>query len=150
MLEFAIGVDIGGTYTKVGLVHRKKGVVHCSVIPTNASEGLDKAILAISRAIVCVMEKAKKKERNNIAGIGIGVPGMVSLDRRFVSNPPNLGWGQRVPLSAKMESRFSKPCWLDNDANMYARGSMEFGSGKRKGLFCYVNIRYRRRRGYSH
>ena len=140
MSNYAIGVDVGGTYIKIGLVHRKNGVVESIVIPTHSERGFDKVVSSISRGVVSVMRKVKGILLKDIMGVGIGVPGMVSLDRRFVSNPPNLGWGKQIPLSAKIEERFGKPCWLDNDANMYARGSMEFGSGKGVSSFVMLTL----------
>jgi len=122
----AIGIDLGGTNIKTALVEKEKGILKNLSIPTEAEKGKDHVFDRIKFAV----EKLLKDTDAEPIGIGMGTPGMVSLDRSTVKNPPNLtGWGV-VNVAEEVKKRTGYNCIIDNDANLAALGCSRFGVGK--------------------
>lgn len=133
----AIGIDLGGTSIKSALVHRQKGLIEQLIIDTEADKGLEHTLGRIADAIKMTSERAHGAE---ITGVGIGAPGVISFDRKSVSNPPNLkGWKQ-VQLSREITDRTGFPALLENDANLMALGSARFGIGRNYHSFIMLTL----------
>lgn len=132
----AVGIDLGGTNIKAALVDKKKGFVETVTIPTHADMGKDHVFDRIAMAVEELMEISKKKP----IGIGMGLPGMVKLDRQTVKHPPNLpGW--RVEnVSKELKKRTKLNCVIENDANLAALGSARFGVGKNLDSFIMITL----------
>ena len=129
-----IGVDLGGTNIKAAVVDKDNGIIEQVTTPTRANLGRDHLLDRIAETI----QDLKKK--NEILGIGMGMPGMVSKDQTTVNNPPNLpGWGS-VNASEEIEKRIGIPCKIENDANIAALGSMHFGVGQRFDSFIMITL----------
>lgn len=124
---YAIGVDLGGTNVKAGLVHAEKGLIYQHSEPTYAHEGLEATLDRIGDAAKVVMKQLPQGE--SAKGIGIGAPGMIGIDRKSVSYPPNLPGWDHVALSEELQKRTGLDCLVENDANMMALGSARFGAG---------------------
>lgn len=123
---FAIGIDLGGTNIKAALVEKEKGIVEQISIPTEAERGKNHVFDRIGQAV----EQLRRKGQDTPVGIGMGTPGVVSLDQRTVSNPPNLkGWTVEN-VADEIESRTGLSCVIENDANLAALGSSRYGIGK--------------------
>jgi glucokinase len=122
----AIGIDLGGTNIKIALVHKETGILKNLSVPTEADKGKDHVFERIRLAV----EKLMKDTDADPIGIGMGTPGMVSLDRSTLNNPPNLpGWGV-VNVADEVKQRTGYDCIIDNDANLAALGCSRFGVGK--------------------
>jgi len=135
-LNYAIGVDLGGTKVKLGIVSSEGRIFKKLSIPTLASEGVDKSINQIKKGINSLLKENKKI----ILGIGIGAPGVVSLKKGTVENPPNLpGWG-KVHLGKIISKEFSLPTFVENDANAAAIGELIYGTGKNLDSFIMVTL----------
>jgi len=134
--KYAVGVDLGGTNIKVGLV-TQRGVAEKKIsVETKAEGGPDSIISQIKLGINEILSKNKLK----LQGIGIGSPGVVSIKKGTVENPPNLpGWG-KVNLGRIVEKEFDKKVWVENDANAAAIGEMIFGVGKEIDSFIMVTL----------
>ena len=105
-------------------------------MPTLADEGVEKSIGQIKNGIAQLLKGNKKI----INGIGIGAPGVVSLKKGTVENPPNLpGWG-RVHLGKIISKEFSLPTFVENDANAAAIGEFIYGAGKKLDSFIMVTL----------
>lgn len=114
-MSFRLGIDIGGTSAKIGLVSPTKRIVVDESVPTS---GLPTGpALADAMAAVCKRLAAGKK----VAGVGVGVAGDIDSDRGVVRISPNLNWN-RVPLKALLEKRLKLPVKVDNDAKAAAWG----------------------------
>ncbi len=122
----AIGIDLGGTNIKAALVDKKTGIQKEISIPTEADQGKDHVFDRIKIAVDKLMESNDAKP----IGIGMGTPGMVSLDRTSVKNPPNLPGWHVVNVSEEVKKRTGYNCIIDNDANLAALGCSRFGVGK--------------------
>jgi glucokinase len=134
--KFAIGVDLGGTNVKVGIVSQKGKIINKTSLKTEADGGPKKVFSQISNGINELLHKNKLK----IKGIGIGLPGVVSIKKGTVENPPNLpGWG-KVKLAKLFEKEFKLPVHIENDANAAAIGEMIFGAGKKYSSFIMITL----------
>lgn len=133
----AIGIDLGGTTIKSALVHRQKGLVEQMAIDTQADKGLKHTLNRISQAIEMIADRALGAE---IHGVGIGAPGVISFDRKTVSNPPNLNGWQQVHLAREITERTGYPALLENDANLMALGSARFGIGRNYHSFIMLTL----------
>ncbi len=132
----SIGVDLGGTNIKAALVDPEKGVIKNLSVPTEADDGLQ----ATLDRIASVINELKDTAESKVRGIGIGAPGMISLDRKSVLNPPNLpGWDQ-VHLADELKQRTGLNALVENDANLMALGSARFGSGRPFEHFIMITL----------
>ncbi len=132
----SIGIDLGGTNIKIALVDREDGILYKHSVPTEADKGRDHIVKSMADL---TKELASKSDRP-IIGVGLGLPGMVTLDGRIVQNPPNFaGWGNE-PIAELMEQQSGYPCILGNDANMMAFGSSRFGVGQAHDHFIMVTL----------
>jgi glucokinase len=124
---FAIGVDIGGTTTKSGIVnHRGKLVGTGNVLPT----GMYFCPEAFVEDLYQTLQPAMKETGiENIKGIGVGAPNG-NIHTGNIEYAPNLPWKGVVPLAQMISERFGIPCSLTNDANAAAVGEMMYGAAR--------------------
>jgi glucokinase len=134
--KYAIGVDLGGTNIKVGIVSREGRIIKKASLPTLAEKGQDKVISQIKKGIKEILSHNKLK----IQGIGIGSPGIVSTKKGTVENPPNLPGWEKVNLKKIIKKEFNIHVILENDANAAAIGEMIFGAGKKIDSFVMVTL----------
>ncbi len=135
-VNYAIGVDLGGTTVKVGIASDKGKIVKTLALDTNAHEGPKAVISQIKKAV----KKILKDNKRTITGIGIGAPGAVILKKGTVENPPNFPGWEKVPLGAIIKKSFNLPTYVENDANAAAIGEMIFGAGKKLNSFLMVTL----------
>ena len=127
MAKYVFGVDIGGTTVKIGLFSVEGDLLDKWEITTRTDEGGKYILGDIAESIKDKMaEKLINKE--DVAGIGMGVPGPVKEDGT-VLRCVNLGWGI-FNVSEEMEKITGLPVKTGNDANMAALGEMWQGGGK--------------------
>lgn len=126
-MQYCFGIDIGGTSIKCGLFTEAGDVVKKWEIPTDRSEKGKKVPYDIAAAIREVMEEQKLR-KEDLLGVGIGVPGPV-LENGVVLQCPNLGWG-RLDVKGLMEQELGLPVCVGNDANVAALGEMWKGGGR--------------------
>ena len=134
--KYAVGVDLGGTNIKIGIVSQKGKIIKKSSLDTLAVEGPDKVISQIKKGIKEILLKNKLK----IQGIGIGSPGTVSTKKGTVENPPNLPGWEKVNLGKVLQKEFKINVHVENDANVAAIGEMIFGAGKKIDTFIMVTL----------
>lgn len=132
----SIGIDLGGTNIKFALVHKKNGFISTTSIPTRAELGKDQIFDSISEQIREMIQKEGIKPM----GIGMGLPGMVSLDRKTVKNPPNLPGWKSENVTYELEKRTGLRCVIENDANLAALGSARFGVARAFESFIMVTL----------
>lgn len=127
MKKYVFGIDIGGTTIKMGLFKLEGILEEMWEIPTRTQEGGSLILLDIANGISNKLnEKGILKEE--IEGIGLGVPGPVS-DDGTVFKCVNLGWGI-INVEKKLEELIGLKVKAGNDANVAALGEMWKGGGK--------------------
>jgi glucokinase len=127
--KLAIGIDIGGTRTKIGLVNLETGLVEDSLITPTETRDDRRFLQTIGEAIDHCKAKAEG-ERSSIAGVGIGVPGFVFTDGTVDSTYGFLEFMEDYPLAEKIQEQHQLPCWVDNDARLVALGEALYGQGR--------------------
>lgn len=132
----AIGIDLGGTNIKAAIVDKKKGFLHNISIPTHADLGKEHVFDRIALAVNELVEDHKVKP----IGVGMGLPGMVALDRKTVKNPPNLKGWKVENVSEEITRRTKLRCVIENDANLAALGSARFGVGRKLNNFILLTL----------
>jgi glucokinase len=140
MQKYAIGIDIGGTRTKVGLADINEGrVLDLIVSPTERFDS-ELFISSLYTQFCSLLEKTGVA-RNMISGLGIGAPGFVyedgSVDSTFGFLP---FMDAHYPLKESLEQKFQMPCLVDNDARIVALGEAMFGGGKGYGRVLVLTL----------
>lgn len=111
-----IGIDLGGTGIKAGVVDEKGNILSKASCPTGVERGYEAVIRDM--AALCV-EAAEKSGHtmNDIHSIGIGIPGIFDPASQMVPFCTNLGWHQ-VPILSEMAKYTDRPVYVDNDATV--------------------------------
>ncbi|CCH00377.1 glucokinase [Fibrella aestuarina BUZ 2] len=130
MKTLAIGIDIGGTRTKIGLVDLASGVVDAMLVTPTETKNGEQFLQRIGTAISQLKDKAIA-ELTQLAGVGIGVPGFVFANGVVDSTYGFLEFMEDYPLASYIQERHGLPCLLDNDARVVALGEATFGQGER-------------------
>lgn len=127
MGKYVFGVDVGGTSVKMGLFNMEGTVLETWEIPTRTENNGENILPDIAESI---NGKAADKDllKEDIVGIGIGVPGPVDK-KGIVHGAVNLGW-DIIPVTDTMEKLCGMPAKAGNDANVAALGEMWKGGGK--------------------
>lgn len=127
MKQYGFGVDIGGTTCKIGLFDMSGTVLEKWEIPTNTANGGAAILDDVSEAVLGkIAEKGIKKE--DVQGIGLGVPGPVGHDGT-VYKCVNLGWDV-LNVETELYKKTGLLVKAGNDANVAALGEMWQGGGK--------------------
>jgi glucokinase len=134
--KYAIGVDLGGTSVKLGIVSLKGKIIKKTAVETKAWDGPESVIAQIKYGINILLHKNKFK----LSGIGIGSPGTVSVKKGIVENPPNFPGWKKINLGKIIKKEFNTKVIIDNDANAAAIGEMIFGAGKNIGSFVMITL----------
>ncbi|MEF2967967.1 ROK family protein [Paenibacillus sp. M1] len=138
--EAAIGLDLGGTNIKAGLVARDGTVIHRLSLPTEAHRGGEALMDRLSEIVLALREHAMKHDWR-IRGVGVGSAGQVSREKGAVigatANLP--GWAG-MELAVRLESRTGLPVAVDNDANAMAFGEAWAGAGREWRDFVCVTL----------
>jgi glucokinase len=127
MEKRCIGVDLGGTNIKVGVVDPSGNLLYKAERPTGAEDGVDAVIARITSSAREAAE-ASGTSWNQIAGIGVGLPGFLDISRGVVKRLTNLPW-ENVPIRELLEKAWNRPVMIDNDANVAALGEAWSGAG---------------------
>ena len=118
-----IGIDIGGTNTKFGLVSNNGEVLSSESIPTNpVFEELIDSLVGVCQDMVAT-------SKDKVKGIGIGCPGIVNGLLGIVEYSCNLNWNN-VPLRDALQSKLGIETRIANDANIATLGETLYGAGK--------------------
>ena len=125
MKDYCFGIDVGGTTVKMGLFKTDGQLVEKWEIPTRTEDG-GKAILPDIAAYAMAKLVEKDISREEVAGIGIGVPGPIDAEG-VVPHTANLGWGYKE-VTKELSELTGVVCRGGNDANVAALGEMWKGA----------------------
>ncbi|MCP3741406.1 ROK family glucokinase [Rossellomorea sp. BNER] len=134
--KWLVGVDLGGTSTKIAFLSLYGELIHKWEIPTDKSENGKNIIINIAKAIdqkISELDQPKSK----LMGIGMGAPGPVDMVKGIIYEAVNLGWNKNMPLKDLLEVETGLSAVIDNDANCAALGEMWKGAGDgAKDIIC--------------
>ena len=133
----AIGIDIGGTSIKGAAVDSNGKVYESFVMPFVKEDSGEKII----RDLAELVKKYIKEQglEGKIAGMGIGCPGSIDIEKGVVNYANNLGWNN-LPIAKIMQETLPYPVRLINDANAAALGEAKFGAGKSYGNIILLTL----------
>jgi glucokinase len=133
----AIGIDLGGTGTKFGIVDRNGNILFSGEISTRGHNNVQGFIDALHEALYPLIEKAGGVGR--IKGIGLGAPNG-NFYTGTIEYAPNLPWEGIIPLAKLTEDKFKLPVALTNDANAAAVGEMMYGAAQGMKDFIMITL----------
>ncbi|MBM4158886.1 MAG: ROK family protein [Ignavibacteria bacterium] len=137
MKKIVIGIDIGGTNTKFGLVDQKGRIIARGHIRTNEYDTFE---LFLTELVNVVKEKAEKyKDDYKIAGYGVGVPNG-NYFSGMVKDAPNLKWKEEINFIEQLENLTGVKSYITNDANAAAIGEKLFGKAKDMNDFIVITL----------
>lgn len=125
-----VGVDLGGTSIRAGVVDAKGNVLGLEKRKTQPELGLDGVCERLAGAVERAAKQAGLK-RKDVAGLGVGVPGPVDQATGTVRVAVNLGkdW-KNAPLADILQRRLGVPAFIDNDVRVGALGEHRHGAGQ--------------------
>jgi glucokinase len=130
MNHYVIGIDVGGTNIKLGLVD-KRGVIRARArlstrdFIRNKHELIDAIVLGCRDFL---NDYGIKK--SEVSGIGLGVPGLVDTTKGLVYSLTNIKGWKNVPLKKIIEKKIKIPVFVDNDVNVVTLGEWKYGAGQ--------------------
>lgn len=125
---YYIGVDVGGTGIKVGVVDGEGNIIADNKMPTNAKSGYISVVKDIYLTMLTAVEKSGIT-MDDIDGIGVGIPGTIDSENGIVTYSCNLDW-EEIDFVKELKKYIDKPTFISNDANLAAYGEAIFGAGK--------------------
>lgn len=136
--EAVVGIDIGGTFTKFGIVDKEGNCYFEGSVPTQSddNESVEAYVANLSTKIKSVIANFPDLE---IRGLGIGVPNG-NYYKGTIEHAANLKWKGIVPLADLFRQYFTVPVVLTNDANAAAIGEMVYGGAKNMRDFIVITL----------
>lgn len=135
MADFVVGIDIGGTNTKFGIVNHHGQILAQDRLLTNEHEIVEDFITDLHSKLMPLIEQAGGAA--NCAGIGIGAPNG-NYYTGNIEYAANLKWRGIIPFASMVSEKFGLPVKLTNDANAAAMGEMRYGCAK--GMKHFITI----------
>lgn len=130
-MKYAVGIDIGGTNTRVVLVDETYHIIRKEVFPTIVEDPNknNECIKAIIDSFDIVLQ-----------GVGVSCPGPLDLQHGVVLTPPNLIAWHHYPLVDALSKLLALPVYLENDANLACLAEAVIGAGKDKNIMQFLTI----------
>ncbi|MCA6462010.1 MAG: ROK family protein [Chitinophagaceae bacterium] len=135
--QLAIGIDIGGTGTKFGIVDRVGNLLFSSEMSTRKHDTIESFIEELHQKMLPMIDQAGGIGR--FIGIGVGAPNG-NYYSGTIEYAPNLPWKGIIPLAKMMRDVFHLPVVLTNDANAAAIGEMMYGAAKDMKDFIMITL----------
>lgn len=136
-LEYAIGIDVGGTTAKFGIVNHRGEISNKGDLSTNKRTPIENFIDELYEAMKPAIKEIGGEQL--IKGIGVGAPNG-NYYSGTIEYAPNLQWKGIIPLASLISKKFKKPCSLTNDANAAAVGEMMYGAARGMKDFIMITL----------
>ncbi|MEO0895442.1 MAG: ROK family protein [Bacteroidota bacterium] len=137
MKSVTVGIDIGGTNTKFGLVDENGNILANNSIPTPRDQSVESYIQDLASNIQQLLRQSNQPLQ--VMGMGIGAPNG-NYYEGTIEDAPNLIWNDVIPLVSLMTQHFDVPTVVTNDANAAAIGEMVYGGAKGMKDFIVVTL----------
>ena len=135
--QLAVGIDIGGTNTKFGIVDRRGNILCDGRMLTNQHEDVNAFLDELHGHLSVLITQVGGIE--NIRGIGVGAPNG-NFYTGNIEYAPNLRWKGVIPLAKLLEAKFGVPAILTNDANAAALGEFMYGAARSMRDFIVITL----------
>ena len=138
-MNYALGIDIGGTNTVVGLVDKAGNVLGTDSVKTQSLPILEEYVKTVSKLAKDLIFK-NNVSVDDIVGLGIGAPN-ANYYTGNIEMAPNLPWKQdKVPLAKMFREELNIPVTITNDANAAALGEKMYGVAKDMDNFIMITL----------
>lgn len=128
--KYYVGIDLGGTFIKGGIVDGEGNILVKDKVPTEKEKGAERVAENIARLANALMNDCGLATEC-VQGIGIGAPGMIDSHKGEVVFSNNLAW-EHFAITERLEALTGLPVKIANDANVAALGEAKFGAAKGK------------------
>lgn len=128
-MKYYVGIDIGGTFIKGAVVNGEGETLAYKKVPTECAVSNMRVVENVS-ALTDELIKTANARREDVVGIGVGVPGIVDTEKGVVICSENL-YFQNFPIAEEISKLTGFSVKIANDANAAALGEAKFGAGKR-------------------
>ena len=135
--KYAIGIDVGGTTTKFGIVNQDGEIVVQGKIPSNEHDFIEDFIHELYTKLQPMIKQVGGIE--HIVGVGMGAPNG-NIYTGTIEYAPNLKWKGIIPMAELITKKFGILARLTNDANAAAVGEMLFGCAKKMKHFITITL----------
>ncbi|PAE31212.1 ROK family glucokinase [Oceanobacillus profundus] len=127
MEKLLLGIDIGGTSVKIGIINQQGEILEKWEVPTNK---LNAGITIVDEIWASIERKLSilHLSISSFLGVGVGAPGFIDMDSGIVSEAVNIGW-KDFPLADQLKEKSSLPVFVANDANIAVLGENWTGAG---------------------
>jgi glucokinase len=135
--EVAVGIDIGGTNTKYGIVNHRGEILEKGDLRTDAYPKVEQFVDALYKALSPIIKKHSAD--SVIKGIGVGAPNGNPFSGT-IEYAPNLKWRGVIPLCELVTAKFKLPSVINNDAKSAAIGEMTYGAARGMKHFIMITL----------
>lgn len=135
--EFAIGIDIGGTNTKYGIVNHRGEILEKGELKTDDYPTVESFVEAMHDTLTPIIKR--NTDGGRVKGIGIGAPNG-NYYTGTIEYAPNLHWKGIIPVTKLVTAKFGLPSALTNDANAAAVGEMNYGAARGMRDFIMITL----------
>ena len=132
-MKSVIGIDIGGTITKIGIVSKDANLLKEKSFRTKEYKDFSSYIDKIHSSI-------NKITNDNIEILGIGIGAPNASKNGTIETPANLSWSGELNLVENLKKKINLPIFLSNDANCAAIGEMIYGNAKNLKDFIVITL----------
>ena len=136
MGKYCFGIDVGGTTVKCGLFEESGTLIEKWEIPTRAENGGENVLPDIAATVMSKMA-VKKLTKDDVIGVGVGIPGPVM--RGVVPVAVNLHWGEKN-VEYELGNLLDMKVRAGNDANVAALGEQWKGGGEGKDSVIMITL----------
>ncbi|AWB45233.1 transcriptional regulator [Paenibacillus sp. CAA11] len=138
-MSYAIGIDIGGTKTAIGLVNEQGQISAKVTIPTDPAISPSEMVVRIADSAKSLIQDSGVKAEQ-ISGIGIGAPGPLDTAQGRIACPPNLPAWRNFPIVDELAKHFSYPIRFENDATAATLAEKWIGAAQDAEHFVFITI----------
>jgi glucokinase len=139
MSKVCVGIDLGGTFIKFGLLdaeHRPSEIFQLPTPTDRGSQGvLEQMVVGARQAI-----DSAGLSREDVQAVGIGAPGPLSISQGIIRATPNIPGMVNVPVRQVVSEQLGLPACLENDANAAAFGEYLCGAGRDAGNMVLLTL----------
>ena len=131
-MKSVIGIDIGGTITKIGIVSKGADILKKTSFRTKDYKDFSSYTDKIHSSIINI--------NNNIEILGVGIGAPNASKNGTIETPANLNWSGNLNLVQNLKKKLNLPVFLSNDANCAAIGEMMYGNAKNLKDFIVITL----------
>ncbi|HET6382690.1 MAG TPA: ROK family protein [Armatimonadota bacterium] len=135
---YVVGIDLGGTNARAVLARRDGSILGEVSHPSESAGPAEGTFDVLARVVAEVIAEQGVK-REEVAGIGVGLPGIITPQNHCIWSPNFPHW-RDVPIKEMLDSRTSLPSFFLNDARCATLGELHFGAGRGVGSMVFVGL----------